>query len=78
MSHRKDDPPDWTTPQDGSAGPGEGFDPAAPQPENVPAGGEPIPHGTPLSPEDYNKLKDEARRGRSPSDVDAQIDPAAC
>lgn len=78
MNPTKDDPPDWTAPRNGSAGPGKGFDPAEPQPEDIPAGGEPISHGTPLHPEDYDRLKDDARRGRSPSDVDAQIDPAAC
>ena len=78
MSHRNDDPPDWITPQDGSTSPGEEFDPAAPEPEDIPASGEPVSHGTPVSPEDYERLKDEAKRGRLPSDVNAQIDPSAC
>jgi len=79
MSHRKDNRSGWTPHEGGSAGQGEEFDPSAPEPEDVPATtGEPVSHGTPMSRKDYEKLKDEAEHGRSPSNENAQIDPSAC
>ena len=78
MSSKKDDFSAWETSKEGSSGPGKEYDPAAPEPKGNPAGGESVSHGSPLSPKDYEKLKNEAERGRSPSGKDAQIDPSAC
>ena len=78
MSSRKDEFSGWRAPKEGSGVPGKAYDPVKPEPEGIPAGGEPVSHGTPMSQEDYDRLKDEAEHGRSPSDKNAQIDPSAC
>jgi hypothetical protein len=82
MSRKKDEPSDWETPEGGSSEAGKSFDPAAPEEPGeepaAPAERGPVSHGTPLGRELYEKLKDDARRDRSPSDTEAQVDPSAC
>ena len=59
--------------------PGADFDPARlpeDQPADTPEGGE-VPHGLPISPEEYKRLQKQARHLKPPSKGSAQEDPAA-
>jgi hypothetical protein len=42
---------------------GRDYEPARPVCEEEPTGGRPVTHGTPLSPEEYARLKERATRG---------------
>lgn len=75
MSRKEDS---WSTPEDGKTGPGEEFNPGDPEPESSWVRHQPVSHGTPIRRKDYERLKDEAEHGGSPSDENAQVDPSAC
>jgi hypothetical protein len=60
---------------EGRSEPGREFDPRQPECEDeAPAPGRPVTHGTPLAPDEYERLKERARRGDRERGAPAQRD----